>query len=64
MRPFLLFLTLLSAVIWLACGADMIQTADDAWEAFQGLLACLCGVLLMLVFVYFVASGQAKKVRE
>lgn len=63
MRAFVLFLTILSAVCWLGAGADMIQTADDAWDAFQGVMACLAGALLMLVFVYFVAAGQHRRAR-
>ncbi len=63
MKSLILFLLLLAATVWLAIGADWIQTADDAYDAFCGLVACLCGLLLALVFVYIVAAGQARKVR-
>lgn len=63
MRAFILFLTILSAAILLILGADMIQTADDSWDAFCGVMACVVGALLALVFVYFVAAGQRRRVQ-
>lgn len=60
MKSLIPFLLLLSAAIWLAVGADWIQTAADAWDAFEGLMACLCGLLLALLFVFFVAGGGQK----
>jgi hypothetical protein len=64
MKAAILFLLLLAGGVWLSIGADWIQTADDAYDAFCGLAACLCGLLLALVFVYIVAAGQARRVRQ
>ena len=41
MTRFLLFLLALTAVIWMAVGAEWINTADDALDAVQGLWAAM-----------------------